>query len=359
MNDKTVIIAETGVNHNGSLEMAIKLIDVAAEAGADFVKFQTFKASEIACENAPMAEYQQTALPQENSQLQMLRRLELSHEMHFELTGHCKARGIKFLSTAFDTESLDFLDKRLSVELIKIPSGEICNPFLLIAAGKTKKPVILSTGMTTLADIELALGALAFGMLDSQGIPSEFAFRRAYGSLAGQEAIAERVTLLHCKTEYPVDYADVSLRAMETLFKAFDLPVGLSDNSPGIIIPSAAVARGACVIEKHFTLDRNLPGPDHQASLSPEELAEMIKNIRNIEKALGSGRKIPTPSEIKNQAVVRRSIVAAGKIELGQRYSEENLALMRPGTGLSPMRFWDVIGKTATRSYCSGDCIEI
>lgn len=359
MKKRTLVIAEAGVNHNGSAELAFKLIDAAASAGADFVKFQTFKSGEIADKSSPMADYQVSAVPNKCNQLDMLKNLELSREFHFDLAKHCQKKGVKFLSTAFDPESLQFLSEELAVELIKIPSGEICNPFLLIAAGSTKKTIILSTGMAVLADIELALGALAYGMLGLSDTPSESCFYKIYCSEEGQKKIAERVILLHCSTEYPADYGDINLRAMDTLAAAFELPVGLSDHSQGILIPVAAVARGAVVIEKHFTLDRNLPGPDHKASLLPEELTEMIRNIRNIESALGNGKKIPADSELKNKTVVRRSIVALEKIEKGSLFCERNIGIRRPGKGLSPMRYWEVIGRVANRTFEKGDFIEI
>jgi len=358
MTEKTIIIAEAGVNHNGSEELALKLIDVAAEAGADYVKFQTFRASEIAAKNAPLADYQAKNVNGENGQLKMLQKLEISHETHKKLFSHCQSRGVKFISTPFDTESLHFLDSEIGVELIKIPSGEIVNPLLLIEAGRTGKPIILSTGMATLADIELALGALAYGMSDQSRSPSENVFKDCYLSDAGQAALLKKVMLLHCTTEYPAAFCEINLKVMDTYAAAFGLPVGLSDHSPGISIPIAAVARGARILEKHFTLDKNLPGPDHLASLAPDELKQMIRSVREVEQAIGHGRKIPTKAEIRNAAVARRSVVAANKIETGEKFTMNNICLMRPGSGVSPMKLWDILGRSAEKKYDTGDLIE-
>lgn len=359
MAEKTIVIAEAGVNHNGSEAIALQLIDVAAEAGADYIKFQTFRAAEVTGQNAPLAAYQAKALSAETDQLKMLKALELSREMHFNLMMHCKERGIKFISTPFDTASLHFLHHELNIELIKVPSGELVNPFLLIESGKTGKPVILSTGMATLTDIESALGAIAYGMSGEAREPSESLFIEHYLSDAGQKSISEKVTLLHCTTEYPAAFLDINLRAMDTLTAAFGLPVGLSDHSPGISIPIAAVARGAKVIEKHFTLDKTMPGPDHQASLCPDELKQMIKSIREVEQAIGNGRKIPVVAERKNAAIARRSIIAATIIHAGEQFTMENLCVKRPGTGISPMRLWEVLGKTAEKSYNAGEIIKL
>ncbi len=353
------IIAEAGVNHNGSLEKALQLIDIAKESGADAVKFQTFKAQAISNYSAPKAEYQKQNNPIEESQLEMLKRLELDETAHQSLITHCKDQNIQFLSTPFDIASLDMLHKKFNIPQIKIPSGEITNlPFLLKIA-KTGKPVILSTGMSTLGEIELALAALAFGYIDLSGKPSIEAFQEAFNSIEGQGVLQEKVILLHCTTEYPAPFEGVNLKAMDTLHDAFGLPVGLSDHTPGIAVSIAAVARGASVIEKHFTISRDLPGPDHRASLEPEELKALVAAIRQVEVALGCSRKCPTSGELKNRVVARKSLVAASDIHQGTAFSEGNIVIKRPGTGISPARYWELLGKKAPRDFKQDELIEI
>lgn len=359
MEDQVYIIAEAGVNHNGSLDLARKLIDVAVEAGADAVKFQTFKAETLVSKQAPKADYQKGTTSAEESQYDMIRKLELDQEAHRFLIKHCEKAGIQFLSTPFDFESVDFLANALNLPLLKIPSGEITNGPLLLKIAQTGKPSILSTGMSTLGEIEQALGVLAFGYLHQQSTPSSKAFQVAYQSTAGQKVLASSVQLLHCTTEYPAPFAEVNLRAMDTLSLAFGLSVGYSDHTPGIALPIAAVARGAQIIEKHFTLDRNLPGPDHRASLEPAELREMIKSIRQVEKALGSPTKAPSLSEIKNLEVARKSLVAKKRIMAGEIFTEANLVAKRPGTGISPLRFWEVLGRKAIRNFEVDEAIEL
>jgi N,N'-diacetyllegionaminate synthase len=332
---KTLIIAEAGVNHNGDLDMARRLVDVAAAAGADLVKFQTFKADRLVAADAPKAAYQQHTSGADETQHAMIRRLELSPEAHKVLIGHCNSRGIGFFSTAFDLESIDLLVS-LGLDRFKIPSGEITNLPYLRRIGSFGKPVLLSTGMASMADIE---GALE--VLESAG--------------TGRD----RITVLHCNTEYPTPMSDVNLRAMQTLRQAFDVAVGYSDHTEGIAIAIAAVALGASVIEKHFTLDRALPGPDHKASLEPDELKAMITAIRNIEQALGDGRKRPSPSERKNVAVARKSLVAARPIRAGETFDATNLTAKRPGNGLSPMRWDEVIGRRASRDFSQDELIEL
>lgn len=356
-NQRVRIIAEAGVNHNGSLEKALQLIDIAKDSGADIVKFQTFKAEAVSNHSAPKAEYQKQNNPGEESQLEMLKRLELDERAHQSLIAHCREINIQFLSTPFDIASLEMLDKRFDIPQIKIPSGEITNlPFLLKVAG-TKKPVILSTGMSSLGEVELALAALAFGYRGS-GRPSIHAFQEVFNSPAGQETLAEKVTLLHCTTEYPAPFQEVNLNAMDTLKAAFGLPVGLSDHTPGIAVSIAAVGRGATVIEKHFTIDRNLPGPDHRASLEPEELKSLAQAIRQVEAALGDFRKCPAPSELKNRAVARKSLVAACDIPQGTVFNEQNVGMKRPGTGISPVAYWEIMGKKAQRDFKQDELIE-
>ncbi len=353
------IIAEAGVNHNGSLEQAIRLVDAAAGAGADAVKFQTFKADKLVGRAAPKADYQTKSTGAGESQHEMIRKLELDEPAHRCLEQHCRSRGIGFLSTPFDLESLDMLVSRFDLSLIKVASGEITNAPFLLAAARTGKPVILSTGMSDLGEVENALAVLAFGYLfrENEAAPSLAACKAAYGSEEGRSALEGRVKLLHCTTEYPAPLADVNLRAMETLRHAFGLPVGYSDHTEGIAIPVAAAALGATVIEKHFTLDRKLPGPDHKASLEPDELAHMVRAIRQVEQSLGSRRKAPTPSELKNLPVARKSLVAARAIAPGEAFTAENLAIKRPGAGISPLYYWDWLGKTATRHYAADDPI--
>ncbi|MCQ4503103.1 N-acetylneuraminate synthase [Vibrio parahaemolyticus] len=354
----TLIIAEAGVNHNGQEELAFALVDAAHEAGADIVKFQTFKAKNLVTEEAKQAEYQVTNTKKQESQLAMLSRLELSYEIHHDLVKYCNSLGIEFLSTAFDLESLDFLVNDLGLTRLKLPSGELTNAPLVLAHARTGCDLIVSTGMATLSEIEAALGVIAFGYTAAQDEkPSMLGFQEAHASEAGQKALKEKVTILHCTTEYPAPMAEINLRSMDTLGRAFDLAAGYSDHSEGITIPIAAVARGAVLIEKHFTLDKNMEGPDHKASLEPQELGAMVKAIRQIEVALGSSVKTPTESEVKNKAVARKSLVAATDIKEGEELTELNLTIKRPGSGLSPYRYWELIGSKATKGYKAGELI--
>ena len=331
--NRTFIIAEAGVNHNGSLDMAFQLIDVAAAAGADAVKFQTFKAEKVIAVNAPKADYQKKPTGSDESQLEMVKKLELDEDVHISLHKHCRDKGIQFLSTPFDLESIDLLT-RLGLEIFKIPSGEITNMPYLRKLGALNKYLILSTGMADLGEIEDALDILT----------------ESGTSL-------ERITILHCNTEYPTPFEDVNLRAMQTIGHAFGVPVGYSDHTPGIEVAVGAVALGAVVLEKHFTLDRNLPGPDHKASLEPDELKEMVRAIRNIEKALGNGIKRPSPSEVKNKPIARKSLVATRPIKTGELFSVDNITAKRPGVGISPMRWDEVLGQAAQKDYEKDDLI--
>lgn len=356
---KTFIIAEAGVNHNGSIDMAKELIDAAVYAGADAVKFQTFHADKLVNKLTEKAEYQSKNTNSIESQYMMLKRLELN-DLHFiELLRYCKYKNIKFLSTPFDPESLDFLSKQLNIQKIKIPSGEITNAPLLLKAAYTGKEIILSTGMSSLGEIEQALGVLAFGYLDNDTEPCIENFQRAYHSHEGQTLLQSKVTLLHCTTEYPAPYDEVNLRVMDTLRQAFNLKVGYSDHTEGIAVPIAAVARGAVIIEKHFTLDRKLPGPDHKASLEPEEFKKMVESIRQVEQALGTSVKYPTPSEQKNINVVRKSIVASRKIKKGEKFTEDNITSKRPGDGISPVYYWNLLEKESTRDYEADEKVDI
>jgi N-acetylneuraminate synthase len=356
---KTYIIAEAGVNHNGSLEMAMNLIDVASQCGADAIKFQTFRADKLVSKSAGKAEYQKRTTDTDESQFDMIKKLELDEKAHYELAQHCRVRGIQFLSTPFDVDSLRLLTGCCELPYIKIPSGEITNGPFLLEIARTGKPVILSTGMSTLGEIEMALGVLAFGYLGQASHPSRESFQEAYSSIEGRQLLQERVSLLHCTTEYPAPFSEVNLKAMDTLRSAFGLAIGFSDHTPGIAVPIAAVARGAVIIEKHFTLDCNLPGPDHKASLEPGELKKMIEAIRQIEEAMGYSFKLPTPSEVKNKTVARKSLVANQVIKKGETFTTENLTAKRPGTGISPMFYWEYVGKIAQHNYEQDESVRL
>lgn len=326
--NKVLIIAEAGVNHNGSMQIAKQLVDKAVEAGADIIKFQTFKSEKLVSKAAKQADYQQRNIgKKDEGQLEMLKKLELSAEDHYELTRYCKERNIRFWSTAFDMESIEFLHS-LNMDFWKIPSGEITNYPYIKKIGSFKENVILSTGMCELSDIEAALDVLL------------------------EEGLAkEQITVLHCNTEYPTPYTDVNLKAMLEIGEKFGVQIGYSDHTQGIEVPIAAVALGATVIEKHFTLDKNMEGPDHKASLEPDELKVMVSAIRNIEKALGIGHKTISESERKNIEIARKSIVAAYPIRKGEYFTEDNLTVKRPGNGISPMRWNEVIGTKAIKDF--------
>jgi len=331
---RPLIIAEAGVNHNGDMNMAKKLIDIAAQAGADLVKFQTFSADRLVTVVANKADYQILATNNTESQKEMLRNLELTESMHFELISHCKSQNIGFISTGFDIESINLL-LGLGQELFKIPSGEITNLPYLRHIGKLNKTVILSTGMSNMDEIEAAINAL-----EKSGTHRS------------------KITVLHCTTAYPAPMSDVNLRAMQSIQKKFKVAVGYSDHTLGIEVPIAAVAIGAKIIEKHFTLDRSLSGPDHKASLEPAELRAMIDAIRNIEKALGDGIKRVMPSEITNLPNARKSIVASCAIKRGAMFTENNLTAKRPGTGISPMNWNKIIGRIANKDYLEDELVD-
>lgn len=331
--NRVFIIAEAGVNHNGNIKIAEKLVDAAATAGADAVKFQTFKAENLVCKNTCKADYQMKTTDREESQFDMLKKLELTSEMHEQLIDYCKQKEIMFLSTPFDIDSLNYL-VACGVEMIKVSSGEIANYPFLREIGKTRKKVIISSGMSTLDEVRDALKVL-------------------------KDNGSDDVIVLHCNTEYPTPYADVNLRAMLALKEELQVPVGYSDHTQGIEVPIAAAALGASVIEKHFTLDKSMEGPDHKASLEPDELQAMVRAIRNIESALGNGEKKPSESEKKNIGIVRKSIVAKCDISDGELFTEDNLTTKRPGTGISPMLWEQVIGSTAKRKFEADELIEI
>ena len=349
------VVAEAGVNHNGDAGMARRLVDVAAEAGADAVKFQTFKAGMLATRTAPKAAYQTSTA--DESQLAMLRRLELPAAHHRELVERCRERGIEFLSTAFDRHSLDFLVEVVGLKTLKMASGEITNGPLLLQAARSGRDIILSTGMSTLAEVEEALGVLAFGYGEPDAQPSRQGFHAAFACPANREVLREKVVVLHCTTEYPAPPRDANLTAMDTMRDAFGLRVGISDHTEGIAVPIAAVARGAVVVEKHFTLDRSLPGPDHVASLEPGELRDMVAGIRAVEAALGDGVKAPQPSERKNLDVARKSLVTLMPVRAGEPFTERTLGAKRPGIGVSPMAYWEWLGRPAPRDFSADEAL--
>jgi N,N'-diacetyllegionaminate synthase len=332
-----MIIAEAGVNHNGSMENAFRLVDAAADAGADYIKFQTFKAEKLVSGSAKKAVYQiQNTRNAEETQLQMLQKLELSHEQHAQLIAYCRKKNIQFFSTAFDLDSLEYLHK-VGLKMVKIPSGEITNLPYLRKAACLFRQVILSTGMTTISEIKDAVSVFT-----DAGIPKE------------------NITILHCNTEYPTPMDDVNLKAMLHIQELFGTEVGYSDHTLGIEVPIAAVALGASIVEKHFTLDKTMNGPDHSASLEPDELKAMVSAIRNLEKALsGSGMKEVSPSEQKNIAIARKSIVATKEIHKGELFTEDNIGVKRPGTGISPMKWDEVIGKVSQQDFEEDELITI
>ena len=337
MAQHVLIIAEAGVNHNGSLDIAKKLVDKAVEASVDIIKFQTFKAEKLVSKSAKQADYQKKNIGSsaDDSQYNMLKKLELSEQDHQELMAYCKKKGIRFWSTAFDFDSIDYLHS-LNLGLWKIPSGEITNYPYIKKIALYHEPVILSTGMCEMSDISSAMN-----VLQDNGVQKN------------------QITILHCNTEYPTPYEDVNLLAMKQIKRQFDVAVGYSDHTKGIEVPIAAVALGASVIEKHFTLDRNMEGPDHKASLEPDELKAMASAIRNIEKALGTGKKVVSESERKNIAIARKSIVAACLIKKGDVLTEDNLTVKRPGTGISPMQWEEVIGTKAIKDFAEEELIQI
>lgn len=332
---KLIIIAEAGVNHNGDIEKAKELIDAAAAAQVDYVKFQTFKANKLVTENSKKADYQVENTKDNSSQFDMLKKLELTKEMHYELINHCKKRKVNFLSTGFDIDSLLFL-KEIGIKLAKVPSGELTNLPYLRAMAQNFKHIIVSTGMASMDEVEAAVNViLECGVLK------------------------ENITVLHCNTEYPTPMVDVNLLAMLEIKRKLGVEIGYSDHTLGIEVPVAATALGATVIEKHFTLDRSLPGPDHRASLEPQELKQMVQSIRNIEVAIsGSGLKEPSPSELKNKPVARKSIVAIAPIKEGDKLTEYNIGVKRPGTGISPMKWDEVIGTSASKNYQVDELIK-
>ncbi|MCX5781154.1 MAG: N-acetylneuraminate synthase [Elusimicrobia bacterium] len=332
---KVFIIAEAGINHNGSLKLAKKMVDAAVYARADAVKFQTFKSEQAISKNAPKAEYQKQTTDPAESQLEMAKKLELKPEEFRVLSDYCEKKGILFLSTPFDFESIDLLND-IGLKIFKIPSGEITNLLYLQKIGRLKKRIILSTGMANINEIKSAINVLV-----------------------NEGTARERITVLHCNTAYPTPFEDVNLYAMKTIRDKLKIAVGYSDHTIGIEIPIAAVALGAVVIEKHFTLDKTMPGPDQRVSLEPEELKAMVNAIRNIEVSLGNARKTPSPSELKNIAIVRRSLVASKEIKKGELFSKDNVTAKRPGTGINPMKFYKIVGKKAKNNFKEDELITI
>ncbi len=357
----TLIIAEAGVNHNGSEELAIKLVDAAVDAGVDIIKFQTFKADELVTSAAKQADYQIKNTEKKQSQWSMLKELELSFESHMAVKAYCESKKIEYLSTAFDSLSLKFLTDSMCLTRLKIPSGEITNAPFVLEHALTGCDIILSTGMSTLSEIEFALSVLAYGFIhkSKELVPSNMAFIQAYQSTEGQEQLKKKVTLLHCTTEYPAPFNQVNLKAMDLMANTFNLPVGYSDHTSGISVSLAAAAREACVIEKHFTLDRNMQGPDHKASIEPDELKALVTGIREIEVSLGQAVKIASTCEVKNKAIARKSIIAKQEILKGDVFTEKNLMIKRPGTGLSPNQYYEILGSKAVDNFKPDQLIRL
>jgi N-acetylneuraminate synthase len=359
MHCRTLIIAEAGVNHNGDRARALALVAAAARAGADVVKFQSFRADKLATAGAAKAGYQQATTGTAQSQLEMLRALELSEDDEEQIAAACAAANIAYMSTPFDADSATHLVKRIGVSTLKVGSGDLTNAPLLLHLARFRLPIILSTGMATLAEVEQALGVIAFGYLrDAAARPTAADFAKLLLDRETWTELGVRVTLLHCTTEYPADPNSINLRAMATLREAFGLPVGFSDHSRGIHVATAAVALGARAIEKHLTLDRNLPGPDHRASIEPDEMAAMVAAIRDVEAALGDGRKVPAAEEIPNRVVARRSLVTLRPVRAGERFNEDNLGVKRPGSGVPPIDYWTYLGRTAQRDYAANEALD-
>ncbi|MCI4662844.1 MAG: N-acetylneuraminate synthase [Neomegalonema sp.] len=354
------VIAEAGVNHNGSPDLAMRLVEAAAAARADLVKFQTFSADKLATADAAQSEYQRVNTGRAERQIDMLRRLELGLVEHRALKDAAEAQGIGFLSTPFDEDSARFLIEDLGCSRLKIGSGDLTNAPLLLACARLGQPIIVSTGMADLSEIEEALGVLALGYVgETNAVPSAALCRQAYASDEGQAALRAKVTVLQCTTQYPAPPEAINLRAMDTIRAAFGLPTGYSDHSMGSAVALAAVARGACAIEKHFTLDRAMEGPDHKCSLEPDELADLVLGIRTVEAALGSAVKRPGPVERPNIAVARKSVVAATAIAKGEVFCADNLTVKRPGDGLAPIRLWELIGKPAPRAFAADEQVSL
>jgi len=351
------VIAEAGVNHNGDLGLARELVDRAADAGANAVKFQTFDAKKLASRLAPKAGYQKQTTAAGESQFEMLCKLELPREWHYELRDQAQARGIEFLSTAFDADSLDFLET-LGMPFYKVPSGELTNGPLLWKFARQRRPLVVSTGMATLSEVELALAVIAHAF-NAEAEPTDVdEVWQCLSRANWRQSLQGRVTLLHCTSQYPTPMHEVNLKAMDTLVHAFGLPVGYSDHTSGILIPVAAVARGAVLIEKHFTLDRTMPGPDHQASLEPDELERMVREIRSIEIAFGDGAKCPQVSEWDTRKAARQQVIVTRDIRQGECFTRQDLSTARNGSGLPPSALWGLVGQPALRDYAAAEPLD-
>jgi N-acetylneuraminate synthase len=358
MNNRVYVIAEAGVNHDGSVDDALRLVDAAADAGADCVKFQTFNAEALASAHADKAGYQRRTTDVAESQQAMLKRLELPNDAYRRLMQRAAEHDIDFLSTPFDPISLNFLIRDLQLPRIKVGSGDMTNAPMLLAIAEVGREIILSTGMATLAEVDDALSVLAFGYAHRTERPSRQSFAAAWSDPAHRKILQDKVVLLHCTTEYPAEIDAVNLKAIDTLAATFGLPVGYSDHTLGIEIATAAVARGAVMLEKHLTLDRARSGPDHAASIEPAEFTQMVDSIRRVEIALGDGRKTPQPAELPNIPIARKAVVAARPIEAGETFTAENLTLKRPGVGLPPIMLWETIGQAARRAYRVDEAID-
>lgn len=359
-NKKIYFIAEAGVNHNGKFDLALKLVDIAVEAGADAVKFQTFKAENLASKNANKACYQRETTNIRESQLEMLKSLELKEREYFDLKDYCKSKKIDFITTAFDHDSLSFIRKKLKVKILKIPSGEITNGPLLLAHGLTGLDIILSTGMSSIKEIKEALGVIIYGYLNKgkkKIKPSKRIFKRAFESKEGQALLQKKITILHCTTEYPAPIDDINLNAIYDIENNFNANIGYSDHSEGELVSIAAASMGVKVIEKHFTINKKMSGPDHKASLNPIELKNLIRKIRSIETIRGLNIKKAYKTEIKNINIVRKSLIASVDIKLGNLFSEKNVTAKRPGNGKSPMDYWEYIGHKSKQNYKKDDII--
>lgn len=358
MSKETYIIAEIGVNHNGSMDYAFKLIDKAVKAKANAVKFQTFKTENLVTKESKQADYQIINIGTETSQYEMLKELELTNHQFKKLKKYCDDKNIEFLSTPFDEESVDFLINEIGVSRLKISSGELNNtPFLHYVATK-QKPIILSTGMATIDEIHESLSYIAYGLAKPKEPVQIENVKIFYETKEAKTTLKRYVTILQCTSEYPTEFSNVNLRSMDYLKEELELNIGLSDHSVGIHVPIAAVAKEAVIIEKHFTLSRDLPGPDHNSSLEPDELSLMVEAIRNIEKSLGENAKKPTLSELKTRKVVRRSLVAKSEIKIGEKFTKNNLSTKRIGNGLPPAYYWSLLGKIANKSYEKDDLIN-
>ncbi|MBI3506474.1 MAG: N-acetylneuraminate synthase [Proteobacteria bacterium] len=353
--NRVLVIAEGGVNHNGKLDLGLRLVDAAVAAGADIVKFQSFRADTLATANAPKAAYQVETTGDGQSQWEMLKRLEMDDAMHRALKAHADSCGIEFLSTPFDEEGIGYLSS-LGVRRLKLPSGELTNGPFVLRAARANLPIIVSTGMATMAEVGDALGVIAFGLTaPAEAHPARAAFAAALASPEGRAALRAQVTVLHCTTQYPAPPESANLRAMDSIAARFDVPVGYSDHTMGIGVAIAAAARGATVIEKHLTLDRSMPGPDHRASLEPDTFGAMVEGIRAAEAAFGDGIKAPHPVEVPNIAIARKSLVASRAIPAGQPIGPGDLTAKRPGDGRSPMDYWDVLGTPAPRAFAKDE----